>query len=415
MNIPPTPSLLSAASSLPHSGGVAASATASIENIGLTDPIHGLRFANDMRDLIMHAERLAHGDAGESFFLRFERLITDHCYRVGIAAPALREVDEAEWVQSGIRFEPAQWLLRIDIPRLTVLAGSTICMLVADQLHKAEMTAVLIGQQTQLCEAVRANTLLTDDGWHQAKAMLAPLCDYPRNRYLLQNIARNTPLAASAISLWDYLAQRISGAERRPHDGIEALMSMNGKHAPTLHSWIPLAYLEPIKTSLAENYHLLANHMSADTLYQVRTKLPANAQRLVLPGISPPEISTSEENERTRSEEDALVFFRSDEYCEQIEILTLLESGVSPRGLDVVLNNLSQSLASQHCRLEAQPTSRFQFNVWLIRVKHLSATPITSIQLAGLTNEIKNEIAALHACRENYLPLFRYGCAAVNP
>ena len=192
-------------------------------------------------------------------------------------------------------------------------------------------------------------------------------------------------------------------------------MSMSEKHAPTLHSWIPLAYLEPIKTSLAENYHLLANHMSADTLYQVRTKLPANAQRLVLPGISPPEISTSEENERTRSEEDALVFFRSDEYCEQIEILTLLESGVSPRGLDVVLNNLSQSLASQHCRLEAQPTSRFQFNVWLIRVKHLSATPITSIQLAGLTNEIKNEIAALHACRENYLPLFRYGCAAVNP
>ena len=410
MNIPPTPSLLSAASSLPHIGGVASTATTSIDNIGLANPAHGLQFAQDMRDLVMHAEQLPHGEAVESFFLRFEKLITDHCYRVGVAAPALREVDETEWVQSGIRFEPAQWLLRIDIHRLTILSGSTICMLVADQLHKAEMTAVLIGQQTQLCEAVRANTLLTDDCWHQAKAMLAPICDYPLNRYLLQNVARNSPLAASTISLWTCLAQRLSGTQRRPHDGIEALMSRSGKHAPTLHSLIPLAYLEPIKMSLEGNYRLLANHMSADTLYQIRTKLPANAQRLVLPGIS-----TSEENERTRLEEDALVFFRSDEYCEQIEILTLLERGVSPHGLDVVLNNLSQSLASQHCRLEAQPTSRFQFNVWLIRVKHLSATPITSTQLAGLSNDIKKEIAALYACRDNYHPLFRNGCAAVNP
>ncbi|MDB5992581.1 MAG: hypothetical protein JWQ10_3984 [Herbaspirillum sp.] len=411
MNIPPTSSLLAAASSLPHIGGVATTATTattSMENIGLADPAHGLRFANDMRDLVMHAERLPHGDAVESFFLRFEKLITDHCYRVGVAAPALREVDEAEWVQSGIRFEAAQWLLRIDIHRLTILSGSTICMLVADQLHKAEMTAVLIGQQTQLCEAVRANTLLTDDGWQQAKAMLTPICAYPVNRYLLQNVARNSPLAASAISLWAYLAQRLSRAERGTHDGIETLMSTSGYHATTLHGWIQLAYLEPIKRSLEGNYRVLANHMSADTLYQVRTKLPANAQRLVLPGIS------SEKNERTRSEEDALVFFRSDEYCEQIEILTLLERGVSPHGLDVVLNNLSQSLASRHCRLEAQPTSRYHFNVWLMRVKHLSATPIMSTQLAGLTKDIKKEVAALHACRDDYLPLFRNGCAAIG-
>jgi hypothetical protein len=405
MNIPPTPSLLSAASSLPHIGATAA--TTSLENIGLANPVHSVRFSNAMRDLIMHTERLAPDDAAESFFLRFERLITDHCSRVGVAAPALREVDEAEWVQSGIRFEPAQWILRIDLHRLTILPGSTICMLVADQLHKAEITAVLIGQQTQLCDAVRTNTLLTDNCWQQAKAMLAPICGYPVNRYLLQNVARNSPLAASAISLWACLPPQLSGARGSTDEGINTFMTACENH--TING-IQHAYLAPIKTLLEENYRLLANHMSADTLYRAGTKLPANAQRLALPGISPPE-----ENERTREEEDALVFFRSDEFCERIELLTLLDRRVSPYGLDVVLNNLSQSLASQHCRLEAQPTSRYHFNVWLIRVKHLSARPIMPAQLAGLTNELKKEVAALHACRDDYLPLFQNACAAINP
>jgi hypothetical protein len=372
-----------------------------MEDIGLSNSVHGVHFANDMRELIMHAERLAPGAAAKSFFFKFETLIADHCYRAGVAAPALREVDEAEWVQSGIRFEAAQWLLRIDTHRLTILPGSTICMLVAGQLHKAEITAVLIGQQTQLCEAVRANTLLTDRCWHQAKAMLAPICDYPVNRYLLQNVARNSPLSTSAESLWACPAPQRSSAARSADGGINTLISACENH--TAHR-IQHAYLAPIKMILAENYRLLANHISADTLYHVSTKLPANAQRLVLP----------EKNEQPRPEEDAPVFFRSDEYCEQIEILTLLERGVSPDGLDVVLNNLSQSLASRHCRLEAQPTSRYHFNIWLIRVKHLPATPIMATQLAGLTDDIEKEVAALTACRDDYLPLFRNGCVALR-
>ncbi|HEY4072786.1 MAG TPA: hypothetical protein VGM52_06755 [Herbaspirillum sp.] len=362
-----------------------------------------------MRDLIAHAALPSQSNATELFFSKCEKLITDHCYRVGIAAPALREADETEWVQNRIHFEPAQWILRIDIHRLILLPGSTVCMLIAEQLHKAEMTAVLIGQQAQLRDAVRTNTLLSDDCWHQAKAMLAPVCDFPVNRYLLQNIARNSPLAASVISCWTHSAKQLFDIKEGA-DGIDAaLMSARRDYAAKLQIWIQRVYLVPIATSLQENYRLLANGMRAGRHLSTKTRLPLNAQRLMLP-----DISLSGKSDATRAEEETPVFFRADEHCEQIEILTLFDADVLPRNLDVVLSNLSQCLASQYCRAEVQPTSRSYSDVWLIRAKRLPQILATPTKLAGLFNEIEEEITALHACREHNLPLFRNGCAALN-
>jgi hypothetical protein len=380
-----------------------------IEHIGLSNPLHGIRFVNAMRDLITYVALLSPNGATELFFLKLENLINDHCYRVGIAAPALREADAADWIQSGVCFEPAQWILRVDIPRLALLPGSAICMRIADQLHKAEMTAVLIGQQTQLCDAVRANTLLTDYCWAQAKAMLAPICNYPVNRYLLQNIARNSPLAASAMSCWTHSAQQLLGAENQTDSVNEALMSTRRNYAARLQIWVQRAYLAPITTSLQENYRRLANGMRTTMPCDTRLRLPLNTQRLVLP-----DISLSGENNPSSPIKEAQVFFRADESCEQIEILTLLSPNAGSRNLEVVLNNLSQSLALQHCRTEAQPTSRCYYDVWLIRTKRLPPTIVTPTQLAVLFNEIEEEIAVLHACRDHYLPLFRNGCTALN-
>jgi hypothetical protein len=383
--------------------------------IGLSDPLNCVRFVNDMRDLIKHAALPSQSDAAELFFLKCEKLITDHCYRVGIAAPAMREADETEWMLSGVHFEPAQWILKVDVHRLALLPGSTMCMLIAEQLHKAEMTAVLIGQQTQLRDAVRTNTLLSDHCWDQAKTSLAPICDFPVNRYLLQNIARNSPLAASAMSCWTDSAQPLfeteGGADgvNRP-DGIDAaLMSARRNYAAKLQIWIQRVYLAPITTSMQENYRLLANGMRAGAHHGAKTKLPLNAQRLMLP-----DISLSGKGDASPIEEETPVFFRADEHCEQIEILTLFDADVSPRNLDVVLSNLSQYLASQYCRAEVQPTSRCYSDVWVIRAKRLPQILATPTKLAGLFNEIEDEITALHACREHYLPLFRNGCAALN-
>ena len=381
----------------------------SVEQSGLATSLHRDDFCACIRTLITTQARIRDEYLAPDIFTRqLDLLVDTYCYRSGIAALPVRAIGEDDWVQAGVRLASASWQLKIDADRLLMLPGSAICRRIAEQLRIAEINAILIGQQADIARAVGDNALMTDDQWQRASAALAQVCGYPLNRYLLQEVARQSRLALLTTPLWPHFESG-DGSASRNGARFATLASSCQDPVNMLGFCVECAYICPVRDHLFENYRILSVALASAGPGRQTQGEPDQTQRLDLMDATPslPESSSADPSR-------ASVFFRTGAHFEQLELITFLAEIGASDGLEIIANHLSRSMARQHCRLEIQRRNNAESTIWLTRVRNLPLAPLTQRQWTLLLAEIRQDVAALLAYREHSLRELQHGCAAMN-
>jgi hypothetical protein len=370
-----------------------------LDRVGLADAHLSRQFVEAIRALVENNATRSIDRAAGHFFQTLDNIIEDHCAVAGVARPALQSCVDERVPQQSICFDSINWTLSVNIELLSLHPGSAICGLIAAQLRKAEVVALLIAQQTDLSEAIDAQSILSDAQFSGARKMLMAVCDHPSNRHLLKSIATNSGAAKSVAPLWPGLqmgsvARQLSGSSR-----IDALLIALGERPAIFNERLKQAYLSPVHAVLSRNAQCMAAHLT-DVSANDRIK-PVDTHRIVFPPSQNIPFSIP-------------VFYRADEHTEQLTLFLFFAEVNEVRGIDVVIDNLAGELARHRCALELQSVTRSCKHIWVARSVPLPSRPLITGTLLQLTREIVEAATAMDAARHIFLKPFHTGCRLIG-